>query len=100
MLFGLETVIFRDVSLGKLGQSAVSVLGIVPVVNITVNRKEARETHCASRCAEHIAAARQIGRDGIEIRIFHLTCDKPLPDELIELILIGGQLAAYIFGNQ
>ena len=42
MLFGLETVIFRDVSLGKLGQSAVSFLGIFPFVNITLNRKEAR----------------------------------------------------------
>ena len=82
----------------RLGLFCLFALLVIVVRALLVDRGKAREGDGVAGSAEDMSLTRNIGRDGIQNGISHLAGNKARPDELIELVLVGGELIAHRIG--
>ena len=96
MLLRRDPVRLQQLALVDDGQ--LGVLFVVPVVLVVggflVKRHIARELHRIPGGAEQPSSGAEIRLHRRKLRRLHLAGDEPVPDELVQPVLVGGQLLA------
>ena len=100
MLLGIHLAESGPITGLQLRQRGLLGIGIQIVGALLIQGQEAGEGHALTGGTEHPAAAANVGRHGIQHSICHLAGDEPGPDQLIQLVLVGGQAAAQALGLQ
>ena len=77
-----------------------SALLVVGVLSFLVELGESVELHGIAAALEKAACGCDVRSNGIKDGILHLACHEALPDELVELILVGAQRSLDLIGRQ
>jgi len=100
----LERAQLDRVALGEIRQAPLLVVVLrraVVVPALLVRSEEAAERdHGAGGAELHAFAVRRVSGDpqrhGLPLRVLHLRRDRPHPDQLVERVLVRGELRAHV----
>ena len=100
MLLGVHLAEVGPVALLQLGQGQIVAVILHLVGALLIQGQKAGEGHALAGGTEDPAAAADVGGHGIQNGVGHLAGDEPGPDQLIQLVLVGGQALFQLFGLQ